>query len=114
LHSALSGWASVRNVEDVMSSKGAPPLYMSEDGLRIDIEPSNPESKEMYEALIHKEDKRCHPDDTLDDLKHRARFSKESQGLLRDWMAVAANLARQHRSVVGISLGQQIRLIVER
>jgi len=33
---------------------------------------------------------RCHPDDTLDDLKRRASFSKEDRGLLRDWMAVAA------------------------
>jgi hypothetical protein len=32
---------------------------------------------------------RCHPEDSFDDLKHRARFSKEAKGLLRDWLALA-------------------------
>jgi hypothetical protein len=32
---------------------------------------------------------RCHPGESLDDLKRRSSFSKEARGLLRDWMAVA-------------------------
>ncbi|WP_128935466.1 hypothetical protein [Bradyrhizobium zhanjiangense] len=42
------------------------------------------------ESLIREDYERCHPDDTLDDLKRRASFSKEDRGLLRDWLAVAA------------------------
>ena len=29
----------------------------------------------------------CHPDDSFDDLKRRASFSKEDRCLLRDWLA---------------------------
>ncbi|MDI3469971.1 MAG: hypothetical protein OJF62_002034 [Pseudolabrys sp.] len=36
---------------------------------------------------------RCHPDDTFEDLKRRARFSKEDKGVLRDWMALAIKQA---------------------
>jgi len=42
------------------------------------------------ESLIREDFERCHPDDTLYDLKRRTSFSKEDGGLLRDWMAVAA------------------------
>ena len=47
-------------------------------------------SDEELESLIRQDYERCHPGDTLDDLKRRAAFSKEDRGLLRDWMAVAA------------------------
>jgi hypothetical protein len=42
------------------------------------------------ESLIREDYERCHPGETLEDLKRRASFSKEDRGLLRDWMAVAA------------------------
>jgi hypothetical protein len=42
------------------------------------------------ESLIREDFERCHPSETLEDLKRRASFSKEDRGLLRDWMAVAA------------------------
>ena len=42
------------------------------------------------ESLIREDFERCHPGETLEDLKHRASFSREDRGLLRDWMAVAA------------------------
>lgn len=42
------------------------------------------------ESLIREDFERCHPGETLEDLKRRAFFSKEDRGLLRDWMAVAA------------------------
>lgn len=47
-------------------------------------------SDEGLESLIRRDYERCHPGDTLDDLKRRAAFSKEDRGLLRDWMAIAA------------------------
>ena len=47
-------------------------------------------SDEELESLIRRDYERCHPGDTLDDLKRRAAFSKEDRGLLRDWMAIAA------------------------
>ncbi|MGX9429572.1 MULTISPECIES: hypothetical protein [unclassified Bradyrhizobium] len=40
------------------------------------------------ESLIREDFERCHPGETLADLKRRASFSKEDRGLLRDWMAV--------------------------
>lgn len=42
------------------------------------------------ESLIREDFERCHPGETLEDLKGRASFSREDRGLLRDWMAVAA------------------------
>jgi len=32
----------------------------------------------------------CHPDDSFEDLKRRAAFSKEDRLLLRDWLSAAA------------------------
>ena len=54
-------------------------------------------SDEELESLIRKDYERCHPGDTLDDLKRRAAFSKEDRGLLRDWMAVAAACRKTFR-----------------
>jgi len=50
------------------------------------------------ESLIRQDFERCHPGETLDDLKRRASFSKEDRGLLRDWMAIAASRAAAERS----------------
>ena len=44
-------------------------------------------SDKELESLIRRDFERCHPGDTLDDLKRRAAFSKEDRGLLRDWMS---------------------------
>lgn len=38
------------------------------------------------ESLIRGDFERCHPGETLEDLKRRASFSKEDRGLLRDWI----------------------------
>jgi hypothetical protein len=40
------------------------------------------------EALVRHDYERCHPEDTFEDLKRRARFTKEDKGLLRDWLAL--------------------------
>jgi len=50
---------------------------------------------EALETLIRADYERCHPDDTFDDLRRRARFAKEDKGLLADWMAVAAARAEE-------------------
>lgn len=49
------------------------------------------------ESLISRDFERCHPGETLEDLKRRAAFSKEDRGLLRDWMAIAASRAAAER-----------------
>ena len=48
------------------------------------------EERSYLESLIREDYERCHPGETLEDLKRRASFSKEDRGLLQDWMAVAA------------------------
>lgn len=39
------------------------------------------------EDLLRVEYERCHPDDTFDDLRQRAAFSKEDRMLLHEWRA---------------------------
>jgi hypothetical protein len=51
------------------------------------------EERKHLESLIRADYERCHPDDTLDDLKRRASFSREDRGLLRDWMTLARSRA---------------------
>jgi hypothetical protein len=52
----------------------------------------NPDAcrREYLESLVRNRYEQLHPDDTFDDLKRRARFSKDDKGLLRDWLAVTA------------------------
>jgi hypothetical protein len=47
---------------------------------------------DAIEATARADYERCHPDDTFDDLKRRARFSKEDRGLLDDWLSAARAL----------------------
>jgi hypothetical protein len=54
-----------------------------------DRRPISEKEQTYLETLIREDYGRCHPGDTLDDLKRRAAFSKEDRGLLRDWMAIA-------------------------
>ena len=44
---------------------------------------------DLLEDLIRGDYERARPGDTLEDLKCRARFSKEDRGLLIQWMGVA-------------------------
>jgi hypothetical protein len=53
---------------------------------------------EYLESLIRQDFERCHPGETLEDLKRRASFSREDRGLLRDWMAIAARRAAAERA----------------
>ncbi len=54
------------------------------------VQPANETERTYLESLIREDFARCHPGETLDDVKRRAAFSREDKGLLRDWMAVAA------------------------
>jgi hypothetical protein len=61
------------------------------------IGPVDKSEREYLESFIRADYELCHPDETLEDLKRRARFSKEDKGLLRDWMALAAERASARR-----------------
>jgi hypothetical protein len=60
--------------------------------------PANETERAYLESLIREDFDRCHPGETLDDVKRRASFSKEDKGLLRDWMALAAIRAATDRA----------------
>jgi len=64
-------------------------LYILTNGVFNQIGPLDVNERAYFESLIRADYEKCHPDETLEDLKHRARFSKEDKGLLRDWMVVA-------------------------
>jgi hypothetical protein len=57
------------------------------------VGPARGSERYYLESLIRADYERCHPGETLEDIKCRARFSKHDRGLLRDWMAVAATRA---------------------
>jgi len=61
------------------------------------LQPAGEEERAYLESLIREEFERCHPGETLDDIKRRASFSKEDRGLLRDWMAIAVKRAAIER-----------------
>lgn len=65
------------------------------NGIVDRIGPANAREWALAESLVRADYERCNPDDSFDDLKKRARFSKEDQGLLRDWMALAAQRAAE-------------------
>lgn len=54
------------------------------------VRPADEAERVHLESLIFEDFARCHPGETLEDIKRRASFSKEDRGLLRDWMALAA------------------------
>jgi len=54
------------------------------------VRPADEAERTYLESLIREDFERCHPDETLEDVRRRAAFSKEDNGILRDWMAVAA------------------------
>lgn len=51
---------------------------------------------------------RCHPDETLDDIKRRAAFTKEDRRLYQDWMALAATRAEQARAALRSAAGPRL------
>jgi hypothetical protein len=71
---------------------------ISENGIRRSIGPADEHEWAYHEFLIRADYDQCHPGETFDDLKYRARFSKEDQGLLSEWMALAARRAAERRT----------------
>jgi hypothetical protein len=65
-------------------------FFIATNGVIVRIGPSDPREWARHEALVRADYERCHPEETFDDLKRRARFSKEDCGLLCDWMTLAA------------------------
>jgi hypothetical protein len=68
------------------------------------VRPANETEQARLESLIRDDFERCHPGETLEDVKRRASFSKEDKGLLRDWMAVAAGRAAAHPARAPVTL----------
>lgn len=62
------------------------------------VDPASEAERAYLEQSIRADFARCHPGETLEDIKRRAPFSKEDKGLLRDWMAVAAIRAAADRT----------------
>lgn len=62
------------------------------------VRPADAAERAHLESLILEDFARCHPGETLEDIKRRASFSKEDRGLLRDWMALAAIRAAAERA----------------
>lgn len=77
----------------VVSHPGASDCVRRETIMRTDsrqhLDSGGAWDRTYLESLIRADFERCHPGETLEDLKRRASFSKEDKGLLRDWMAVA-------------------------
>jgi hypothetical protein len=65
-------------------------FHIYANGIRSQIGPIDEREWSYHASLILPDYERCHPDDSFDDLKHRAQFSKDDSGRLRDWMIVAA------------------------
>lgn len=57
------------------------------------IRPASEAERIYLKSLIREDYERCHPEETLEDMKRRSPFSKDDKGLLRDWMAIAAGRA---------------------
>jgi hypothetical protein len=52
--------------------------------------PSGDEERAWLESLVREDFARHQVDETFDDMKRRMPFSREDQGLYREWMALAA------------------------
>ena len=75
---------------------------ISENGVRRRVGPADERERVYHESLIRADYDRCHPGETFDDLKYRARFSKEDQGLLSEWMTLAARRAAERRTTEAV------------
>lgn len=78
-----------------MKKPGDSRIYISRNGITQAIGPEDGDLRAYHESLIQADYDRCHPEDSFEFLKRRARFSKEDKGLLLDWMTVAAIRARE-------------------
>ncbi|WP_296712349.1 hypothetical protein [Rhodoblastus sp.] len=60
--------------------------------------PTDETERAYLESLIRDDFLRCHPGESLDDVKRRAPFSRDDQGILREWMELAAARAEAVQS----------------
>lgn len=72
------------------------------------VRPADASERAYLESLIRAEFDRCHPDETLDDVKRRAAFTKEDRRLYQDWMALAAARAEQARAALRSAAGPRL------
>jgi hypothetical protein len=63
------------------------------------ILPADYDERAYLESLIRSDYERCHPDETFEDMKRRAQFTKEDRGLLYAWMTLAARRAAEQRAL---------------
>lgn len=75
-------------------------FYISLNGVKIRIGPADENEWAYFESLVRTDYDRCHPGESFEDLKQRARFSKEDQGLLLQWMQVAEQRSAERRASV--------------
>ncbi|TPK55829.1 hypothetical protein FJ546_28845 [Mesorhizobium sp. B2-4-19] len=62
------------------------------------IRPADEAERAYLESLVQVDYDRNHPGKTFDDMKRRCSFSREDQGLYRDWLAAAAMRAEGARA----------------
>ncbi|MHA6644453.1 hypothetical protein [Mesorhizobium sp. A623] len=61
------------------------------------VRPVDDGERTYLESLIREDYDRCRVGETFADMKRRMPFSREDQGLYRDWMAIAAGRAEALR-----------------
>jgi hypothetical protein len=61
-------------------------LLMRIEMPRLQHDAFDDELQARVEDYVRREYERCRPNDTFEAMKRRARFEKDSKGLLRDWL----------------------------
>ncbi|WP_256754250.1 hypothetical protein [Mesorhizobium sp. Mes31] len=62
------------------------------------VRPADTVERAYLESLVRADYDGSHPGETFDDMKRRMSFSREDQGLYRDWMVLAAARAETARA----------------
>lgn len=67
--------------------------HLSTDRSNSEIKPPDKPDSAYLESLVKADYESCHPGETFDDLKRRARFTVDDKGILGEWMALARQRA---------------------
>ncbi|WP_137934683.1 hypothetical protein [Mesorhizobium comanense] len=62
------------------------------------VRPADTAERAYLESLVRADYDESHPGETFDDMKSRMSFSREDQGLYRDWIALAVARAETARA----------------
>ena len=62
------------------------------------VRPADTAERAYLESLVRADYDGSHPGETFDDMKSRMSFSREDQGLYRDWIALAVARAETARA----------------